>query len=385
MSTNTLTNLIPAIYASLDVVSRELVGLIPAVTIDARANRIKLGQTLYSPVSPASTAGDITPAATPPALAGQTIGNKSVTISKYRSVWFSWEGEEQAALDSGPGFSGIRDNQIVQAIRTLTNEIEADLAALYVKASRAYGTPGTAPFGTAGDYSDAALARKILVDNGAPTSELQLVIDTTAGANIRGKQSQQYMIGDQNFLRNGVLFDQHGFAIRESAQIKNHTKGTNNGSAAVNNAGYAVANTSLTLASAGTGTLVAGDVVTFAGDTNKYVVTTGDTDVSDGGTLVIGAPGIRIAMSAANKVITTGNSYTANLAFARSAILLATRLPIIPAGGDLARDRMTITDPVSGLSFDFAMYPGYHANSYEVSIAWGVSVVKPEHMAILQG
>ena len=38
---NTLTNLIPDLYASLDVVSRELTGLIPSVTMDTSANRAK--------------------------------------------------------------------------------------------------------------------------------------------------------------------------------------------------------------------------------------------------------------------------------------------------------------------------------------------------------
>ena len=36
---NTLTNLIPDLYTALDVVSRELVGMIPGVTRDASGDR----------------------------------------------------------------------------------------------------------------------------------------------------------------------------------------------------------------------------------------------------------------------------------------------------------------------------------------------------------
>lgn len=382
---NTLTNLIPDLYAALDIVSRELVGLIPAVMLDAQAARAAVNQTLRIPLAPASTAADVTPASTAPDTGDQTFTNATVTISKSRAVPIRWTGEETLGINSGVGFQALRQAQFAQAMRTLTNEVEADLAALYAKASRAYGTAGTAPFGTAGDYSDASQIRKILADNGAPLSELQLVLNTTAGANLRGKQAQAYMVGDTGLLRQGVLGDFNGMAVRESAQIKSHTKGTG-ASATTDNAGYAVGSTSLTLASAGTGTLLAGDVVTFAGDTaNKYVVTTGDADVSNGGTLVLGAPGIQVAMSAATKAITVGNSYAANLAFARSAILLAARAPALPDGGDMADDRTTITDPRSGLSFEVSAYRQYRRVHYEVALAWGVAAIKPEHIAILLG
>jgi hypothetical protein len=74
-----------------------------------------------------------------------------------------------------------------------------------------------------------------------------------------------------------------------------------------------------------------------------------------------------------------------NMAFARSAIVLAQRLPALPSGGDMAVDRTTITDPRSGLSFEVAMYPQYRQMQYEISCAWGVKVVKTEHLALLMG
>jgi len=382
---NTITNLIPDLYNALDVVSRELVGLIPAVSSDMTFERAAVNQTVRSPVAPASTASDITPGVTPPDDGDQTIGNVSMTITKARRIPVRWNGEQSLGLDNnGPGRKNIMRDQFAQAMRTLTNEVEADLAALHIYASRAYGTAATTPFGTAGDFTDATMALKILKDNGAPQSDLHLAIDTTAGAKLLGLQSRYDIAGDTIMQNQGIIVRKAGWDIRESAAIVTSVAGTASG-ATTNAAGYAVGSTSLTLASAGTGTLVAGDVITFAGDTNKYLVVTGDSDVSNGGTLVIAAPGLRVAMSAATKAITVVAAAARNMAFARNAIALATRAPALPEEGDLAVDRQIITDPRSGLSFEVSQYMQYRQVQYEIALAWGVKAVKPEHMALLLG
>lgn len=382
---STITNLIPEVYTALDLVSRELVGLIPAVSSDMTFERAALNQTVRSHVAPAATASDITPNVTPPDDGDQTIGNVSMSITKARRVPVRWNGEQSLGLNNGgPGRSRIMVDQFAQAMRTLCNEVEADLAALHVSASRAYGTAGTTPFATADDWTDASESLRILKDNGAPNSGLNLVINTAAGAKFLGKQARADAAGSDSILRQGILLPIHGFDLRESAAIVTSTAGTASG-ATTNNAGYAVGATVLTLASAGTGTLVAGDVVTFAGDTNKYVIVSGDADVSNGGTITIAAPGLRVAMSAATKAITVIAAAARNMAFSRNAIALATRVPALPEEGDSAADRQIVTDPRSGLSFEIAMYKQYRQVQYEVSLAWGVKCVKPEHLALLLG
>lgn len=381
----TLTALIPDACAALDVVSRELVGMIPAVMRDATAERAAIGQVIRSPVAPANTAADITASMTVPTPGAQTIGNRQLAINKSRYAAFSWTGEEQrGANNGGPGVLTIQQDQIAQAIRTLVNEIESDLTALHIATSRAYGTAGTTPF--ASDLSDPAQLRKILDDNGAPASDRHLIIDTTAGAKMR-TLAQLTKVNEANgdtLLRQGILLDLHGFGVRESAQVKVSVSGTASG-ATTDNAGYAIGTTTLTLAAAGTGTLVAGDVITFAGDTNKYLVATGDADVSNGGTITIAAPGLRVAMSTATKAITVIGAATRNLAFTRNAFAMAARQPALPQGGDLATDRTSITDPRSGLTFELAYYPGFRMGGYFVGLAWGVAAMKPEHSALLLG
>ncbi len=384
MAENTLTAIIPDIYEALDVVSRELTGLIPAVAMDASAERAAVGQVIRHESSQAGNVGDITPSNTVPDPTGQTPAAVDVIITKSRAAEFGFTGDDQKVLNSGAGYLTSRQNRIAQAIRAVVNEVETDLAALHAGFSRAVGVPGTAPFGTANDYTAASTVLKILKDNGAPGSDNHLVLNTAAGANLTGKQSAVNSAGTESMLRQGVLLDLMGMPLRESAQIKNFTKGTG-ASATTDNAGYAVGATVLTLAVAGTGTILIGDAITFAGDTNVYIVTSGDANVSGGGTITIQEPGLRIAMSAATKAITLKATSDRNMCFNRSAIVLAARAPATPKEGDMASDRQMITDPRSGLTMEFVIYPLYKKVRYEVGLAWGVKNIKPEHTALLLG
>jgi hypothetical protein len=388
---NTLTNLIPDIYEGLDVVSRELVGLVPAVFLAASSERAAKDQTITTPVAPAATATDITPGVIPPDDGDQTIGNQQMTISKARRVPVRWNGEQSLSLNApgGIGRERIQRDQFAQGFRTLANEVESDLAALHITASRAFGTAGTTPFtfsATRSGFEDVAEVRRILVDNGAPESDLQLVLGTAAGAKLRSlaQLNNAQASADTTFLRQGILLPLHGMDIRESGQIRSHTKGTG-ASATTNTAGYAVGAKTITLASAGTGTILAGDLITFAGDPNQYLVVTGDADVSDGGTIVLAEPGLRQAIPASATAITVVPSSTRNMAFHRNAIVLAARVPARPTEGDLADDVTIVTDPRSGISFEVALYKQYRQVQYEISLAWGVKAIKPEHIAVLLG
>lgn len=375
---NTLTGLIPTIHEAVDTVSRELVGFIPSVTLNATAEQVAKDQSINYPIVDAYTASDITPSNTSPDAGDTSFSYGTMSISKSRKVAFDWTGEEQTSV--GGLYQRLLADQFAQAMRTLINEVETDIANLYTYASRAYGTAGTTPF--ASTLAGTAQMLKILADNGAPQNELQLVINTAAGANLRtlAQLTKANEAADTSLLRRGVLLDIHGFKIRESAQVKAHTKGTG-ASYQVNNASTIAVGGTTVAADTGSGTVLAGDVVTFAADTNnKYVVNT----ALSAGSFVINKPGIRGSAIPDNNAITVGDSYSANMAFHRGAIHLLARVPKMPQGSSAA-DVYEATDPISGITFQIAMYPQYRQTMYEVALAWGVKAVKPEHMGILLG
>jgi hypothetical protein len=377
-----LTNLVPDAYVAMNVVSRELTGLIASAKRMPSVERLAIGQSLRSPVVRVNTAGkDIVPSMTPPAAAEQTVDNVPFVLSKSRAFPFTWSGEDQTSANAGPGALTIAQDQIAEAIRAAVREISADgWAAARVRASRAFGTAGTTPFGT--NLGESAQVRKILDDNGAPPSARSLVIDTTAGAAMRTLLNSPLNANsglNVDVTRQGVLLDINNFAIREEAQIGQVTKGTGASYLVNNGGGYAAGATAITV-DTGTGTILAGDVITFAGDTNRYVVATALAS----NVVTLQAPGLRRAV-ADNAAITVGNDYTANLAFSDNALVVGTRLPASPMGGDAAILRETLIDPRTGLAFELCAYPGYKMIHYEIGIAWGWAVEKPEHLALLLG
>jgi len=381
---NTLTNLAADIYKAADVVSRELVGFIPSSTINADGSeRVALNDTVRSHFTRAATAGNIAESMTIPEGTDQTIDTKTLSIDNARAVQIPWTGEDIRHVDNGSGYSTVYGDQIAQAFRTLSNEIEEDLAqAAYRGASRAVGTAGTTPFGS--NFNTIAEARQIIADNGGVTNDgrLSLIMNTSAGTNLRNLAQLQKAneSGGSQLLRQGTLLDLQGVMMKESSKVQAHTKGTGTGYLINNAAGEVVDQTTLTL-DTGSGTMIAGDIITHASDsTNKYVVNT----ALSGGDVVIGTPGLEIA-AANNDAVTIGNSFTANVLFHQSSLELAMRAPAVPGGADAAVDAMMIQDPHSGLVFEIRVYKGYRKQMIEVAAVWGVKAWRPDSIAILMG
>ena len=80
--------------------------------------------------------------------------------------------------------------------------------------------------------------------------------------------------------------------------------------ATTNSAGYSAGVTTVTLASAGTGTLVAGDNFQFANQTTTYRITSGDADVSGGGSITF-TPALTNSIPASPTAITVLTSAVA--------------------------------------------------------------------------
>lgn len=375
---NTLTALAPVLYSTGKQVANEPSGMLGAIDMRFDDKGVAYGDTVYVDVAPTRAASDFTPAATTTAGTDATAANIGVTISKLRKVSWNLTGEQQRSLDNATISQDWVSQLVAQGMRTLRNEAEVDaVAAARVGMSRAYGTAATTPF--ASDLSALTNARKILQDNGAPLTDLQMVTDTSAYLNLLnlGVVQNAYQAGSEAERRSGNLQTQFGFTSSVSAGMTAVTAGTGT-SYTTTAAGFAVGTTSIPLIT-GSGTVLAGDIVTFAGDTNKYVVTTG---IAAPGTITIAAPGLKVAMSAATKAMTIGAAFTPNMAFERSSVVGIMRPPIMPPNPTISQ--MLVSDD-KGLTYLMLDIAQYGMRTWELHLGWGFKGINNEFGAIVLG
>lgn len=369
-------------YEALDRVNAELVGMLPSAVIDARASNVKKGQEVKIPITPVATNEDVTASSSAPVGNGETIDTVGVTINKIRrGTPILWTGEDELGVSGSGTLNAIQVDQFAQRIRSLRNEMETDMCAeAYVGAINAgnvRGSVGTNPF--ASNLNNLTQVLKDLEDNGAPTSELQAVLNTEAGMNLRNLTQLQKIneAGETSLLRRGALGELFGFTIRESNGMK-HTSGTGTGYL-TNSASLAIGDTTIAV-DTGSGTFKANDIIKFADDNNFYVVA---EDMASGGTSLKLKTPLKTAVGD-NKAITI-QSAKPNACFARGSIILASRVPYVPARGDIAIDRQVITDPLTGIPFELAVWGGAYQNSVTIATAWGVKNIKPENTVALLG
>lgn len=282
-----------------------------------------------------------------------------ITLNQWKRAAFDFSDKQAKQVDRG-----IVPMQIQEAIRGLVNAIETDVWLNYKSFFGFSGVPTVTPF--AADISEFLTAEKLANDQLMPGDRRALIMNTAANANWKGLRRTY----DKNFGDIGVEPVWTQF-------VPTHTAGTASG-ATTNNAGYALGVQTVTLASAGTGTVLVGDVITFAGDTQTYVITAGDADVSNGGTLSF-YPGLKTAIPTSNTAITVKASHAVNLLLHPNAIAFA----MAPMVGGLqieGRQRLesVMVDQDSGLAIRLTVFEGFYQTEWSFDALWGSAVPRPE-------
>lgn len=379
---NTFTALAPTLFSVAQEVAAEPFGAVDSVNANFSDQGVAIGDTVTVPIAPVRAASTYSPAMTTTAGTDAIASSVSVSISANRMVSWNLTGEQVRSLQNGGNYEEWVRQLVGQGMRTLRNEAESELCGvIYKGSSRAVGTAGTTPFASTLDVL--VDARKVLRDNGAPMADLQFVMNTAAGAKALklGVLQNAYQAGTEQERRQGVFLRQFGFMIKESAGVVTHTKGAGTGYDVDLGAGYAVGDTTIHLDGGtvnATG-ITAGDVLTFVGDTNNYVVKTGTTAVE--ADIVLNKPGLRATLADTVEA-TVGDSYVANMAFERNAVVAVMRPPLIPPNANI--QQRSISDG-KGMTYLLVQVAGDGMITWRLHLCWGFAVVQPEFVATVMG
>ena len=376
------------IFLGLKEVSNEPTGFIQSVNTNTGAEVAAIGDQIKIPVGTAGEVEDTPVGYSNPTEGSSDVGAGTMAITKSKTVKIDWKGEHQKAVMNSGAIGTVLAQQFADAFRKLRNAIEADTYKAAIEgASRAYGTAGTTPFGTANDMSDLANLQGILDANGTPESNRTVILSPAAKINLLSKQMNMIKVnesGSEATLRSGIIMPTYGFNVRSSAAASKHTKTGAGTTPAINAAsGFAVGAKELAVDGI-TAACSAGDIVTIGTAGDKYVVGEGSTTTK----LVLNPKGL-VNAAADDAAVAFIGDYTASVALHRNAVALAIRPPAVPEFNgqkmDTALAREYVTDPLTNITYEVAVYGGQRMLQFQISVAWGAKAVNGEFIALLLG
>lgn len=372
---NTYTDIVPKILAQGLEVLRATCVMPRLVNRDYDGAAATKGSVINVPLPPTISATAVSAAATQPANSDTTFTTTTVTLDQhYEAVFYLTDKERMEVMD------GAESLRARSAIAALANTIDTSiLTAMDVGGSIATGTAGTVPFATLALALDPL---QYLSTHKLPTMDRRVVMNPRANANLLGLTgftSKDFLTSERQALETGDFLGREiaGASWWMDQNCPTHTSGSGASYLVNNGSGIAVGATTIAC-DTGSGTILAGDVVSFAADsTNKYVVAT----ALSGGLFTIASPGIKVAIPD-NNAITVSASHTSNFAFAREAIVFASR-PFQRSEAVVAMDQMT--DPVSGLTLRLEVTRQNKQDKWSFDALWGTKVIRPEGIIKVMG
>ena len=303
------------------------------------------GASIDVPIPSAIKAQAVTPGATSQDTGDISPVSATIKLDRWMEAPFYLTDKDLMEANRG-----VIPMQASEAVKAIANDVNATLLGLGRKFYGMVGTPGTTPFST---VVDATNARKVLNRQLAPVNDRRIVLDPDAEAAALGLSgfADVSKSGDARPIIDGTIGRKYGFDWAMDQQVPTFEASVmTEGALTVNGANEAGAQVvSLAKATNAAG-LKEGDILTIAGDAQTYVV-----------------------MDA----VTVSGSHVMNLAFHRDAIAFATR-PLMDSANGLGNLIQSAVDPVSGLSLRLEVSREHKRTRFSYDILYGADVVRRE-------
>ena len=276
------------------------------------------GASIDVPIPSAIKAQAVTPGATSQDTGDISPVSATIKLDRWMEAPFYLTDKDLMEANRG-----VIPMQASEAVKAIANDVNATLLGLGRKFYGIVGTPGTTPFST---VVDATNARKVLNRQLAPVNDRRIVLDPDAEAAALGLSgfADVSKSGDTRPIIDGTIGRKYGFDWAMDQQVPTFEASVmTEGALTVNGANEAGTQVVSLAKATNAASLKEGDILTIAGDGQTYVVTEA-VSLAVGNTAVKIYPGLARATTG-SEAVTVSGSHVMNLAFHRDAIAFATR------------------------------------------------------------